>query len=523
MDLNHPGDESGLKGGRPRGKRRGFLLLFVFLLGAGAGAALFSASAGRFDFFGLMAASPKDAQPPSASAKKEPKILYYVDPMNPSNKTDKPGTAPCGMDMVPVFEDEAEPSGADALPPGSVRISPQKQQLIGVQTVEVSERALAASVRAVGRVTVDETKISHVHTRFTGWIDQVWVDYVGKLVKKNQPLLSIYSPELFSAQQELIIAKRSKELFQNTGFEGIGEGAKTLYETTRSKLKLLEISDAQIAEIEKRGAPLKALTLNAAMDGFVTTRNAYPGQQVSPETELYTLADLSTVWVEAEVYEYEVSLIGMGQSAAVTFSSFPGKTFQGKVAYLAPELDAKTRTLKVRVELPNPGFLIKPDMYANVELKIDYGKKLAIPAEAVLDSGSARTVFVARDGGYFEPRKVTLGQRVDDLYIVLDGLQRGERVVTSANFLIDSESQLKSAVGGMGAMPDMPGMADVPDAAGKPNMADKPKAADKPGMADMPGMADEQAGHSQPAPAVVTAPPAPKSPAGQGGHAGHGL
>ena len=285
----------------------------------------------------------------------------------------------------------------------------------------------------------------------------------------------------------------------------------------------MDISDAQIAEIEKRGAPLKALTLNAAMDGFVTTRNAYPGQQVSPETELYTLADLSTVWVEAEVYEYEVSLIGMGQSAAVTFSSFPGKTFQGKVAYLAPELDAKTRTLKVRVELPNPGFLIKPDMYANVELKIDYGKKLAIPAEAVLDSGSARTVFVARDGGYFEPRKVTLGQRVDDLYIVLDGLQRGERVVTSAIFLIDSESQLKSAAGGMGAMPDMPGMADVPDAAGKPNMADKPKAADKPGMADMPGMADEQAGHSQPAPAVVTAPPAPKSPAGQGGHAGHGL
>jgi RND family efflux transporter MFP subunit len=216
-------------------------------------------------------------------------------------------------------------------------------------------------------------------------------------------------------------------------------------------LKYWDISDSQIDRIERLGTPLKTLTLHSALDGFVVTRNVFAGQQVSPEADLYVIADLSTVWIMADVYEYEIQSVSVGQNASVTFPSFPGKTFTGKISYISPEMDPKTRTLKIRVELANPEFKIKPDMYANVELKLDYGKKLSIPQEAVLDSGrNDQMVFVAKEGGYFEPRKVTLGPRVDGRLIVLDGLKAGERVVTSANFLIDSESQLKSAAGGMG-------------------------------------------------------------------------
>jgi membrane fusion protein, copper/silver efflux system len=354
------------------------------------------------------------------------------------------------MDMVPVYE---ETPSSENLPPGTVKISPEKQQMIGVQFGEAAEMHLTKTIRAVGRAAYDETKIAHVHTKFPGWVEKVQVDFVGQLVKKGQPLFSIYSPELVATQQELLIAKKSKDYLENSPFEGIGSHSVALYKSTRERLRLWDISDAQVKQIEKKGEPIKSLTLYSALDGFVISRNVYSGQQVSPEMELYNIADLSDVWVLAEVYEYELSGIHLGQKASVIFPSFQGKTFTGKVTYISPELDPKTRTAKIRVELPNRDFLIKPDMFANVELNVDYGKKLSVPQEAVLDSGARQIVFVARDGGYFEPRQVGLGPKVDDRFIVLEGLKSGEKVVTSANFLIDSESQLKSATGGMSAGP----------------------------------------------------------------------
>jgi len=385
---------------------------------------------------------------PSASVKKEPKVLYYVDPMNPSNKSDKPGKAPDGMDLVPVYEEEQP--GAGDLPPGTVRISPEKQQLIGVKLSEAAETETSKTIRAMGRASFDETRVAHVHTKFPGWVDKVYVDFVGKLVKKGQPLLSIYSPELVSTQQELLIAKKSRDILKSSEFGDIGAKSGSLYNATRDRLKYWDISESQINQVERQGTPLKSLTLYSVLDGFVVTRNVFAGQQVSPEADLYVIADLSNIWILAEVYEYEITSVNLGQKASVSFPSFPGKTFTGKITYISPEMDPKTRTLKIRVELANPDFKIKPDMYANVELKLDYGKKLSIPQEAVLDSGANQMVFVAKEDGYFEPRKITAGPSVDGRLVVLDGLKAGDKVVTSANFLIDSESQLKSAAGGMG-------------------------------------------------------------------------
>ncbi|OGW12857.1 MAG: hypothetical protein A3G93_02570 [Nitrospinae bacterium RIFCSPLOWO2_12_FULL_45_22] len=333
-----------------------------------------------------------------------------------------------------------------------MKISPQKQQLIGVQYGEVLYQPLSKTIRAVGKVAYDETKIARIHTKIEGWIERVYVDFIGKLVRKNHPLISIYSPELVSTQQELLLARRAKDYLGDNPIRDISSNAFSLYEATRDRLRLWDITDEQIKEIEQRGTPTKTLILYSPINGFVLTRNAFEGQRITPEAELYAIADLSTVWVLADIYEYELPTIKLGQTVTMTVSYFPGKTFKGKVAYIYPQLDNTTRTLKVRVEFSNPDFQLKPDMYVNVELFIDYGQQLALPGDAVLDSGSNQVVFVARDGGYFEPRKVILGQKAGDFFIVIDGVKAGERVVTSANFLIDSESQLKAALGGISHM-----------------------------------------------------------------------
>jgi RND family efflux transporter MFP subunit len=271
------------------------------------------------------------------------------------------------------------------------------------------------------------------------------------LVKKGQPLFSLYSPELFSAQQELLIARKTMEALSGSEFREVGANAESLYNSTKERLRLWNITDGEIKQIERRGTPTRALTFYSPIDGFVLTRNAYPGQRIAPDTELYSIADLSTIWVMADIFEFEMANIHLGQTAAMTLASFPGETFTGTVSYIYPGLDNISRTLKIRLQFPNPNFKLKPDMWANVSLRIDYGRQLAIPGSAVLDSGTEQIVFVARGDGYFEPRKVQLGAQVDNHYIVLSGLQRGEKIVTSGNFLIDSESKLKSALSGMGS------------------------------------------------------------------------
>lgn len=391
---------------------------------------------------------------PGNPSKAELKVLYWQDPMHPAYKSDKPGKAPdCGMDLVPVYAEESTAVKAN-LPEGAFRITPEKQQLIGVQYGTVSYQTVSRTLLAVGRLTFDETKIVRIHPRVEGWIEHVSVDFIGKLVQKGQPLISIYSPELLQTQQEFLLARRGRDELSQSPFREAVNGAASLYQSARKRLELWDVSEAQIQELEKSGSPTRTVTLNAPTDGFVLTRNAFAKQRVTPETELYTIADISTIWVIADIYEYEAPEIKVGQPATVTLSYFPGRSYRGTVTYINPQLDNETRTLKVRVEIANPGFALKPGMFANVALGIGYGKQVVVPQEAVMDSGAEQLVFVGLDDGYFEARKVQLGAKVDNKFIVLSGLKEGERVVTSANFLVDSESKLKSATGGMG----MPGM-----------------------------------------------------------------
>jgi Cu(I)/Ag(I) efflux system membrane fusion protein len=392
-------------------------------------------------------AEPADIKP---AASGERKILYWQDPMHPERRSDKPGKAADGMDLVPVYAEES----AAKRPEGAFKITAEKQQLIGVQYGEVTSRALAKTTRAVAKLAYDETRITRVHSKIAGWIERVYVDFTGELVKKGQPLLTVYSPELVATQDEYILALKARDKLGKSPFTDVASGANSLLDAARRRLELWDVTDDQIAELEKTRKPSRAVTLFSTADGFVIARNAFERQRIMPETELYSIADLSTVWAIADVYEYEAPLVKPGQAAAMTLPSFPGRTFRGKITYIYPQLDNATRTIKVRVEFPNPDFALKPDMYANVELRFDFGNRLSIPKEAVLDSGSEQLVFVALDDGYFEPRKVQLGDEAGSEVIVLSGLKAGERVVTSGNFLVDSESKLKSALGGM-AMPGM--------------------------------------------------------------------
>lgn len=378
----------------------------------------------------------------------ERKILYWVDPMHPAYKSDKPGTAPdCGMDLVPVYADESPT--AEKLPPGAVKISPQKQQLIGVRFGTVELLPVRKTIRAVAKLTYDETRIAHVHTKFEGWIDQVFVDYVGKLVRKGQPLFSIYSPELVSTQREYLVALKGKKYLGDAPYPEVSAGALSLAEATRERLRLWDITDEQIKKLEETGQVARTLTFYSPIDGFVLERKAYENVRVTPDMDLYTIADLSTIWANAEVYEYEAPAVSVGQEATMTLTGLPGISFRGRVAYIYPQVDSQTRTLKVRLDFDNADFRLRHDQYANVNIEVDLGRQLVVPEEAVLDSGTEQIVFVAREGGTFEPRKVQLGGKVDDRFIILSGLKPGEKIVTSGNFLIDSESRLKSAMGAM--------------------------------------------------------------------------
>lgn len=452
VELKKPGDGESAR--RPK-KQRATTRWVVLLLIAGLAVIGYTQRARLLSFFKAQTADDvaSGGDHSSAGHKPELKVLYWQDPMHPAYKSDKPGKAPdCGMDLVPVYEEGAQMQSN--LPEGAFKISPEKQQLIGVQYGEAAYRSVSKTLRTVGRMAYDETKIVRIHPKFEGWIEKVWVDFTGKLVEKRQPLISIYSPELLQTQQEFLLARRGREELAESTFRGAINASESLYQAARKRLELWDINEAQIVELEKSGSPTKTLTLYAPTNGFVLTRNAFLKQRVTPETELYSIADLSTIWVLADIYEYEAPEVKLGQTVNITLSYYPGRVYRGKVTYVYPQLDSTTRTLKVRIEVPNPDFALKPDMYANAELKIDYGKRLVVPQEAVLDSGSEQTIFIAHEGGYFEPRKVQLGAKVDNNFIILGGLKAGERVVTSANFLVDSESKLKSAAGGMG----MPGM-----------------------------------------------------------------
>jgi membrane fusion protein, copper/silver efflux system len=383
----------------------------------------------------------------TAISKKEPKILYYVDPMNPSIRSDKPGKAPDGMDLTPVYaEDESETASS----PGSVRLSGQKQQLINLKVVEVQEGPIGQNIQTVGTLQYDETKIAKIHSRIEGWIDKVYVDYIGRLVRKGQPLFSIYSPELVATQQEYLLSLKAERSLGESQFADVSSGAKSLKASAYQRLKLWDVSDQQIKRLEETETPATTITFYSPVSGFVLAKNVFEKQRITYDTETYSIADLSTIWLMADIYEYESSEVHVGQEAVMTLAYDSGRTFEGKVAYIYPGLNNMTRTLKVRIEFPNPQFLLKPDMYANVEVKTSKGSGLLVPEEAILDSGNRRIVFVQKAEGMFEPREVQTGVHSSGTVEIKSGLTAGEKIVASGNFLIDSESQLKSALESMG-------------------------------------------------------------------------
>ena len=379
------------------------------------------------------------AKPAAAATERKP--LYWVDAMNPSHKSDQPGIAPDGMKLVPVYADEAKQTTTQ--PPGTVEIPPEKQQLMGV-TYGAAEYATATgSIRAAARVTLDETKIAKVQTKLEGWIEKVAVNFTGKLVQKGDPLLTIYSPEALATQQEYLLAAKAERVMQDNPVHEMLGSTENLVAAAKKRLELWDIGDAQIDEVSRTGQTIKNLTLYSPISGFVMERNAFPSQRVTPETVLYTLADLSTVWVIADVFEYEAVNIRLNQPATLTLTYLPGRAFHGRVSYILPQVDPATRTLKVRIEIANPGYALKPDMYGEVEFQTGGARRLVVPQSAVLNSGDSQTVFVDRGNGYFEPRAVKIGEQMDSRIEILSGLKAGERIVVSGNFLMDSESRLK--------------------------------------------------------------------------------
>ncbi|MCX5847340.1 MAG: efflux RND transporter periplasmic adaptor subunit [Deltaproteobacteria bacterium] len=329
-----------------------------------------------------------------------------------------------------------------------VEITPEQQQLIGVKTVKVSLKPLQKVIRTVGRIEADERKQATVNTKIEGWIEKLYVDYTGRYVKKGEPLAEIYSPELLATQQEFLgVLKWATQPGDKKKDDTLGlmiaKDANAALDAARQRLRLWDISEAQIKHIEQTGKAVRTLTLYSPVSGFVTQKMAVQGMKVMPGEKLFDIADLSTLWIIADIYEYELSFVRVGQPARITLSYFPGRELSSQIDYIYPTISADTRTTKVRLTLPNPGGRLKPQMFTNVEIRINLGKRLVVPESAVIDTGTGQVVYVDRGNGAFEPREVQLGLRADGAVEVLRGLKTGEKVVSSANFLIDSEAQLK--------------------------------------------------------------------------------
>ena len=401
--------------------------------------------------FGHGAAPVASAITSTAPAPKERKILFYRNPMGLPDTSQSPKKDQMGMDYIPVYEGEENGSGGNnSLGAATqVRISPEKIQKLGVRTEAASLRDLARSIRVVGRVEADERLTYTVAPKFEGWIEKLHVNTTGQMVGKGQPLLEVYSPELVSAQKEYAIAQQGQRDLKNASSEAQA-GMKQLAESSLTRLKNWDISAEQIQALSKSGDSKRILTYRSPANGIVMEKKAVQGMRFMPGDVLYQIADLSSVWIIADVFEQDLALVKPGQDARVKVNAYPGKEFSARVVYVYPTLNAQTRTVPVRLELANPGGLLKPAMYADVELAAtSRGKVLTVPASAVLHGGSRQTVLVELAEGRFEPREVKLGVQGNDYVEVLEGVGEGEKVVVTANFLIDSESNLKAAFSGM--------------------------------------------------------------------------
>ncbi len=407
-------------------------------------------------------ASSGAAAPPAAG------VRYHC-PMHPNVISDRPGNCPiCGMKLVPIDEKRqtpAAPHGTSAAPGknsaghakdsttveqrgdrATVAIPVRKQQLIGVRTGPVKRIPFVRTIRTVGRVVVDETRLHHVHTKVDGWVEDLYVNSTGQRVARGEPLLSLYSPEILATQEEYLLALRTRRALGEGALPETVRRADEMVESGKRRLLLYDLSPAQIEALETKGEPSRYVRIYSPVSGYVLMRNVNQGHKITPDDNLLDVADLSRVWVLASVYEYELPYVKEGQPATMTLSYLPGKTYSGKVGLIYPVLDSASRTVQVRLESENREMDLRPEMYADVVLHSDLGTRLAVPQSAIIASGTRNVVFVAQGNGYFQPREVRLGLRLDDMAEVLDGLSEGETVVTSGNFLIDSESRMKAAL-----------------------------------------------------------------------------
>lgn len=405
-----------------------------------------------------MTLSSMDKAPQSGqgqgSGGKEKTILFYRDPMHPWITSDKPGKSPdCGMDMVPVYEGEAG---------SGIRIDPTTVQNMGVQTQNVERMKLTKDIRTTGKVTVDESRYFAVNSRIMGWVEKLHVDVTGQRVRKGQALLELYSPDLVSTQEEYLQALRYMNSLGTDAGADAKKSARQLVESSRRRLRNWEITEAQIQALEKQGAARNTLALHAPADGIVLEKMVMQGQNVMPGMALYKLADLSKVWVVANVYQGDLAVVKTGAQADIELSYLPGRNFHGKVTFVSPILDPESKTAEVRIEVANtPALDLKPEMFATVVLRSPAPiEGVAIPEQAIIRSGKRNVTIVSLGGGYFEPREVKLGQSAEGYVQVLEGLKEGEKLVISSQFLIDSESNLKAAIQQMQAHPEADSMPD---------------------------------------------------------------
>src|ERR1700681_2040734 len=391
--------------------------------------------------------------------------LWWRSPFNPmAHGSQFTVTTSVGSETSQSTTDSTASAGGPTAPQldsalAPIQLSPQRMQSIGVNVGTVESKVMSDEIRSYGNVQVNERRFAYVQTRFTGWIRKIYADATGDFIAKGQPLFTIYSPDLVASEREYLLAKRSAAALQQSAVSGVADGAASLIAASKARLQQFDIPESDIAKLDDTGEPITDLTVNSPIAGYVTEKNALPNMYVQPDTKLYTIADLSEIWVFAQVFQNDAGKIKPGDAAEVTVDAYPGQIFRGKVDYLLPQLDMATRTLPVRLVLPNPGLKLRPGMYVNVSLKLPLGQRLVVPDSAVFHSGTKNLIFTYAGGGNIEPHEVELGPHVGDQFVISKGVKAGEQVVTSANFLIDSEAQLAAAAGAVLPPPPVAGQA----------------------------------------------------------------
>ena len=355
----------------------------------------------------------------------------------------------------PAAQPSMPPQDSAETPLVPLQISPQRLQSIGVKTGKVERKLVEDEIHTTGNVAVDETKLAYIQVRFSGYIEKVFADATYQYIRKGQPLFTVYSPDLVATEREYLVAKQNQLQAAKSTVPGVTSSAASLLDAASERLKQWGVPSKEIERLETTGQVEQELEFDSPVSGYITERNALPSVAVQPEMRLFTVADLSSVWVQAQVFQNDLGRVKIGDPTILTVSTFPGRTFPGRVDFIYPQFDAETRTAKVRIVSSNSDLQLKPGMFVNVALKVPMGRQLVIPASGVLQSGLRQIAFVERGDGYLEPREVELGSRVGDDFIVLKGLKDGEQIVTSANFLIDSESQIQAALGSF--VPPPPG------------------------------------------------------------------